>query len=256
MKNLIFILFILCISSINSQNICGVVDYKTQGYIATYSQMIFNKNFSYNQQVNIKKLKNQEKIEEGIGGFTRNITILPKNIDPYFLYNDVENFYFNFDYIDNETDVVKEDKKIWKWNLLTDKKKIGNFNCQKATTTFRGSLFTAWFAIDIPVPFGPWKAKDLPGLILELSDSNNLIKIKATKIALNNTNKCINPMDKEVLKKSISIKEMVKKTKLKDKKYFSRLNSKLPKGSKPYIIAEDCDDCPKDLKLETFGIKG
>ncbi|MHB0753633.1 GLPGLI family protein [Polaribacter sp. M15] len=255
MKKTILILYIFYVNSIASQNVCGIVDYKTQGYITTYSQMVFTKDFSYNQQVNSKKLKNKENIEEGGEGFTRSITIVPKNLDPYFLYNDGESFYFNFDYIDNETDIVKEDKNIWKWNLLTATKKIGKFNCQKATTTFRGSLFTAWFAIDIPVPFGPWKAKDLPGLILELSDSNNLIYIKALKVVLSSAKKCANPVNKEMLKKAISIKEMVQKTKLKDKKYFSRLNSKLPKGAKPYVIAEDCDDCPKDLKLETFDLE-
>lgn len=57
-----------------------------------------------------------------------------------------------------------------KWEISKEQKKIGNFTCTKATTTFRGRVFIAWFTNEIPLPFGPWKLQGLPGLILEAHD--------------------------------------------------------------------------------------
>lgn len=34
--------------------------------------------------------------------------------------------------------------------------------------------------------------------------------------------------------------------------FMKKLNAKLPKGAKKFIANEDCDDCPKQLKLESF----
>ena len=50
------------------------------------------------------------------------------------------------------------------------KKKIGDFECQKASGYFRGRSYTAWFANKITSHFGPWKLFDLPGLIFQTYD--------------------------------------------------------------------------------------
>lgn len=62
----------------------------------------------------------------------------------------------------------------WKidWN---SHKKINQFNCQKATASFRGRTYTAWFTISIPVPHGPWKLGGLPGLMLEVYSDHHEI---------------------------------------------------------------------------------
>ncbi len=63
----------------------------------------------------------------------------------------------------------------FEWKISTEAKKIGNFNCIKATTTFRGRNYIAWFTTDIPVPYGPWKLNNLPGLILEAYDDEKFV---------------------------------------------------------------------------------
>lgn len=58
------------------------------------------------------------------------------------------------------------------WQLTGDKKIINSYNCQKATGTFRGRTYEAWFTPDIPIKEGPYKFGGLPGLILEISDTD------------------------------------------------------------------------------------
>lgn len=60
-----------------------------------------------------------------------------------------------------------------KWKLLPEKKELLGYTCQKAETTFRGRHYTAWFTQEIPLKEGPGKFGGLPGLILQLSDSQN-----------------------------------------------------------------------------------
>ena len=57
------------------------------------------------------------------------------------------------------------------WEINTETKKIGSFDCQLAKTNFRGRQYMAWFCKDIPFSDGPWKFSGLPGLILEIYDS-------------------------------------------------------------------------------------
>jgi len=63
--------------------------------------------------------------------------------------------------------------KGFDWKISDEIQTVFSYTCQKATISFRGRDFIAWFAADIPVPNGPWKFGGLPGLILKLYDSEN-----------------------------------------------------------------------------------
>lgn len=59
------------------------------------------------------------------------------------------------------------------WQIGNETKTIVGYQCQKATCSFRGRNYTAWFAVDIPLSYGPWKFCGLPGLILKVQDDAN-----------------------------------------------------------------------------------
>ncbi|WP_336517276.1 GLPGLI family protein [Pollutibacter soli] len=69
------------------------------------------------------------------------------------------------------------------WELKNETQKIGDFECQKATTVFRGRSYTAWFSPSIPIPNGPWKMGGLPGLIMVLYEDNNDMYISLRSIS-------------------------------------------------------------------------
>lgn len=67
--------------------------------------------------------------------------------------------------------IVKQEIDL-KWKLENDFSTILNYDVQKATTEFGGRKWIAWFAKEIPIQDGPYKFKNLPGLILKVEDSN------------------------------------------------------------------------------------
>lgn len=66
--------------------------------------------------------------------------------------------------------ILEEQKPEWK--IYPDKQKVGNYNGQKATTSFGGREWTAWFSTDLPFQDGPYKFYGLPGLIVKITDKS------------------------------------------------------------------------------------
>jgi len=66
-----------------------------------------------------------------------------------------------------------QNKNLFNWNILEETKQIKGYKVQKATTSFAGRNYIAWFSPEIPIAEGPYKFNGLPGLILEISDTAN-----------------------------------------------------------------------------------
>ncbi|MFL9834477.1 GLPGLI family protein [Chryseobacterium terrae] len=75
---------------------------------------------------------------------------------------------------------LKSTDKI-NWKLLNDTKTEGQYTLQKATTTFGGRNWIAWFSKDINLSEGPYKFRGLPGLIFEIGDDKNNFNFKLIK---------------------------------------------------------------------------
>ncbi len=136
------------------------------------------------------------------------------------------------DLFDKEFLIVDKLTK-WDWKLVDEFKKIGDYNCQKATveipvtkeekesyeadlkkqqtakTNFivleepKPKLVTAWFTQDIPVNNGPRNYWGLPGLILEVNDGQKTT-IVCSKVV-------INPKEQIVFKKPSNGKKVTRK---------------------------------------------
>lgn len=87
-----------------------------------------------------------------------------------------------YDIILKNTFLISDIYHNFEWYISDETKTVAGYPCVKATTTYRGRIWTAWYTPQIPVPFGPWKLHGLPGLILEATDSKNEITYKAVKI--------------------------------------------------------------------------
>lgn len=70
------------------------------------------------------------------------------------------------------------------WHLESEFKNIDGYECAKATCTFRGRDYTAWYAPEIPLHYGPYKFHGLPGAIFELSDSKQEVRFLLKRVRI------------------------------------------------------------------------
>lgn len=82
--------------------------------------------------------------------------------------------------------IMYEDDVSINWVIKKETKEIHRLKCRKATTKFRGRKYEAWFTMDVPVPFGPWKFHGLPGLLIELHDLKKEVSINLKKLSMKN----------------------------------------------------------------------
>jgi GLPGLI family protein len=80
--------------------------------------------------------------------------------------------------------LISDTLSNFKWKITNEHQKILKYKCTKATTTFRGRDYIAWFTDDIPLQNGPWKFCGLPGLILKVNDMENKFAYEITNINL------------------------------------------------------------------------
>jgi len=73
-----------------------------------------------------------------------------------------------------------EELPLQEWEIHSETKEISGYNVQKATTSFAGRDYIAWFSAEIPISDGPYKFSGLPGLIIEIAGTQNYYHFKMT----------------------------------------------------------------------------
>lgn len=132
--------------------------------------------------------------------------------------------------INNDTYLVYETIPVFKWEIENNEtKKIGDYICKKATTTFRGRNYIAWYTLDFPTQFGPWKFNGLPGLILEVYDETDRFHWVVLKIKPSN-NEIAFPKDES----KYAIIDLKKYVALRYDSSLTSNNAKLPRGA--YLV--------------------
>jgi|SRR5690606_27880349 len=146
------------------------------------------------------------------------VTNFNKSSDLHFFKNNNEVLFtynlFKINYL------VEDKLPKMEWILTSEKREIENLTCYKATTTFRGRNWTAWYSPDIPINYGPWKFYGLPGVIVEIKEDTNRFTLILTSYVLNSKSivPTINPTDF----KKVSMKKMAEIT---DEAYDNLLNA-------------------------------
>lgn len=69
------------------------------------------------------------------------------------------------------------------WEFLDGIKLILGYKCRKARAFYAGRVWIAWYCTDVPIDAGPYKFKGLPGLILQVTDDEELFNFEAISIA-------------------------------------------------------------------------
>lgn len=138
--------------------------FTTEHLVANSNNSLYSTNFIdfENQNDNIEK--------DEYGNYIVREKRIKANSMKYYMTLKDNNLYFVSTPPKNKKEIVAIDSvpKI-NWNISeTESKKINNFTCYKATTVFRGSEIVAYYTPEIPIGFGPFKFKGLPGLILEV----------------------------------------------------------------------------------------
>jgi GLPGLI family protein len=74
--------------------------------------------------------------------------------------------------------LIEQSVKPDKWQILSDTLRIEGYLCRAAVSDSK----IAWFAEDVPLPFGPFLNHGLPGLILMLQNKKTFNTFKAISI--------------------------------------------------------------------------
>lgn len=222
-KILIITLFLGC--KMVAQNFSGVATYQFKPNPETIKSSVANipnlddstkKMFEEKMRINLSKTfiltfdkfnsiyKEEQKLDlnkkDGSGSWS------PYGMDITFYKNFKENIFITEKDLMSKQFFVKDQLTKLNWVLSSETKKIGNYNCQKATakivekvetsedntksTNFledkslpEEKIITAWYTTEIPISNGPTLYWGLPGLILEIEEDGN--KLICSKIVLN-----------------------------------------------------------------------
>ncbi|MGV4439514.1 GLPGLI family protein [Ornithobacterium rhinotracheale] len=192
--------------------------------------LFFDKNHSFSEFVNINS-KNAENESESDNNLRIDVNIKPEDamIKQYYVTKDSIVF---LDYIYSDKKfvpvLVSEKTPKYNWKLEDEDLKIGDLSCKKATLNFRGRNYIAWYTLDIPTPFGPWKFYGLPGLPIRISTDDNSIAFNLTKLSYIAESDKIKPPSQG---EKMTLEEYIKINENSIKELMDKFSSKLPRGT-------------------------
>lgn len=175
---LLFISLLICSTAAAQQS--AVVDYKMYNNTARPNTLDATLYVDNGTTIFFEKYKTKREtstLPEGT------VSVPPKFVfEPYIKINHAARQTLMFQSIGMHIYLVEDSYVVPDWDITTETKNISGYECMKATTTFRGRDWEAWFAPDIALPYGPWKLHSLPGLIMEIRDATNTYAMQVKAI--------------------------------------------------------------------------
>lgn len=117
-------------------------------------------------------LKNRKKGNRSAAEFSRLQSQVPQTSLHYTIYKHYPSAEMSYtEAIAMDDFRYTQDMNLFQWEIKEEQKEISGYQAQKATASFAGRDYIAWFTPEIPIPDGPYKFNGLPGLILEVRDT-------------------------------------------------------------------------------------
>ncbi|WP_394773290.1 GLPGLI family protein [Flavobacterium sp.] len=232
MKNFAFTIILLFTISAKAQVKNVVIEYNLNVSNENYVQKKVITNCTKNISIS-KTFANNSKAGIESNEHTNSIYINEKEIDTYESVDLVSNNIISVDNIKNSNYKITEQLPVMNWKLSKDNevKKIDTFICNKAFLSFRGRNYIAWYTPYVALPFGPWKFYGLPGLILEIYDTNNNYHWTVSKITYPSTKTFdLSVLDKQNTK-DITLKGFVEEIEKQKQIMYARIMKVMPRGT-------------------------
>jgi len=136
-------------------------------------------------QKEIVRSDNEVKINSTeLGASISNMLQLPKARFSYIIYKIASKKQcVTYDNIMDVNYKYEEPYNMFKWTIYKEESNILGYSCQKATTSFAGRSYEAWFTKEIPFSDGPYKFSGLPGLIVKVYDSKKHYAFELTSLS-------------------------------------------------------------------------
>jgi GLPGLI family protein len=71
------------------------------------------------------------------------------------------------------------------WEMIPGVDTISGIACRKAKTDYGGRVYTAWYALNIPISDGPYIFQGLPGLITKVVDADQWYQFQINQFNIN-----------------------------------------------------------------------
>jgi GLPGLI family protein len=136
-------------------------------------QSIYLTKKAYEKTINDNDSKVVKDTTNNKGNINNVVKIDSKNHFFYLYKNFIKDSLTFTNFVKNKSFRIKEQNLKLKWEFHEDEKTIGQIKCRKASTNFRGRNYIAWFTEEIPLYNGPFKFNGLPGLIIEIHDTEH-----------------------------------------------------------------------------------
>lgn len=130
----------------------------------------------------------------GMWDFTKGPT---KKVHVYVFTNPIEQTLTVYDkfgdyFSDDDMGCYSEPLSEMEWTIREDSiSTVAGYECLMAETDYHGRHWKAWFSPELPMQYGPWKLRGLPGLILKAEAEGGF---SFTATAISDTDRFISPM--------------------------------------------------------------
>lgn len=173
---------------------------------------VFKEEASLRQDSLLKAYESLPMIEENTEAFTAQVRKMPSPIFPFAIYKNYSSKEVLYvDKVDRTTYFYVEEPSFLDWHLTSEEKGMGGYTCRKATATFGGRAWEAWFTKEVPITDGPYKFCGLPGLIVQVHDTRNQYIFSLQKTSPSNSTISVSPPTVNVTKTTKKILVQAKK---------------------------------------------